>query len=279
MQTILVQYPWLAAGACAAFGLCVGSFLNVVVHRLPRMLERRWTGVGGEREPRNLLTPPSSCPRCGARLRVRDNVPLLSYLLLRGRCAHCGAGIAFRYPLVEVLAAALTVWAAFASETALQLLGALLFGYALLSLFFIDLERQLLPDAITLPLLWTGLLFNTAGAFSDLESAVLGAVAGYLALWLVYHAFRLLTGKEGLGYGDFKLVAAVGAWLGWQMLPLVILLGSVAGAVAGGLYLALSGHGRDRPIPFGPFLAAAAWVSMSWGDDVVDYYFALVGIG
>lgn len=270
--------PFVLYASAVILGLCVGSFMNVVIHRLPKMVEHAMFAPDDDRSaPPNLIVPPSSCPQCGAAIRVRDNIPIVSYLLLKGRCAHCGAAISLRYPVVEFLGALLFVFVVAWLDTPLQMAGALIFSFSLLALLFIDLKHYLLPDLITLPLLWCGLLFNINGTFTDLSSAVVGAVVGYMVLWTVYHLFRLLTGKEGMGYGDFKLVAAIGAWLGWQMLPLVILLGSVIGAIVGGIFLAVSRRGRDHPIPFGPFLAGAGWVAMFWGGEIVDGYLQLTG--
>ncbi|HEY5791224.1 MAG TPA: A24 family peptidase [Gammaproteobacteria bacterium] len=267
----------------ALFGAVTGSFLNVVIHRLPRMLERGWRQQcdellhegSAEAPPEgryDLVQPASHCPRCRAPIRAYDNIPLLSYLLLRGRCRACHHPIPLRYPLVEAFTALLTALVAWRFGVSWETLAAVPLTWALVALTFIDLDRQLLPDAITLPLLWCGLLVNLGGLFADLPAAVIGAVAGYLSLWLVYHAFRLLTGKEGMGYGDFKLLAVFGAWLGWQQLPLVVLLSSLVGAVVGVALLLLGRHARGTPMPFGPFLAAAGWVALLWGDALVGGY-------
>lgn len=279
--TLSNLHPFVLLSAAVVLGLCIGSFLNVVIHRLPRMIDPHIDGDAADetRPAQNLFSPPSSCPRCHAHIRVRDNIPIVSYLALRGKCAYCNAPISARYPLVELLGAAMFVFVAITVPDTSAMFGTLVFSFALLALLFIDLEHYLLPDLITIPLVWCGLLFNISGTFVDLPSAVIGAVAGYLTLWSVFHIFRLLTGKEGLGYGDFKLVAAIGAWLGWQMLPLVILIASVVGAVVGGIYLAKSKRGRDHPIPFGPFLAGAGWVAMFWGEDILRVYFQLAGLG
>ena len=277
--------PWVAL----AFGLCIGSFLNVVIHRLPRMMERDWraqcaelamsTGEphGGspvppppdkERGRYNLLVPRSACPSCGHQISALENIPVVSWLVLRGKCSACGAKISARYPVVEILAGALAAYAAWRYGASLAALGAMAFGWSLLALTVIDLDTQLLPDDITLPLLWLGLLLNLGGAYVPLASAVIGAAAGYLALWSVYWAFKLATGKEGMGYGDFKLLAAIGAWLGWQKLPMVILFSSVVGAVVGIGLMVFARHAREKPIPFGPYLAAAGLIAMLWGDAI-----------
>jgi leader peptidase (prepilin peptidase)/N-methyltransferase len=269
--------PWVAL----AFGLCVGSFLNVVIHRLPRMMEREWRaqcaelaaateakGGAQSQAPYNLWVPRSACPGCGHRIGALENVPLLSWLWLRGKCSACGTAISPRYPLVELATGVIAAYAATRYGLTLAALGATIFCSALLALAAIDLDTQLLPDDITLPLLWTGLAFNLGGTFAPLTAAVSGAIAGYLSLWLVYWGFKLITGKEGMGYGDFKLLAAIGAWLGWQMLPLVILLSSVVGAAVGVTLIVLARHGRDKPIPFGPYLAAAGAIALLWGDEI-----------
>ena len=267
---------WLMAAA-GVVGLCVGSFLNVVIHRLPRMMEAQWrsecaalAGVEPAPEPKlNLMTPPSRCPACGTPIRAWQNVPVVSWIALRGRCAGCRAPISARYPAVELAAGALAALLAahFGYSAALAL--ALPYAWALLALTFIDFDTQLLPDDITLPLLWLGLLANLFGLYTSLSSAVLGAVAGYLVLWSVYWAFRLIAKKEGMGYGDFKLLAAIGAWTGWQVLPVAILVAAGLGAVVGSLMLWLTRRGRETPIPFGPWLALGGIVALLWGREAV----------
>jgi leader peptidase (prepilin peptidase)/N-methyltransferase len=225
--------------------------------------------AGKEQQGRyNLVVPRSACPSCGHQIRALENVPVISWIALRGKCSACGAKITARYPAVEILAGALAAYAAWRYGASLAALGAMAFGWSLLALTVIDLDTQLLPDDITLPLLWAGLLLNLGGIFAPLASAVIGAVAGYLALWSVYWAFKLATGKEGMGYGDFKLLAAIGAWLGWQKLPMVILLSSVVGAVVGIGLMVFARHAREKPIPFGPYLAAAGLIAMLWGDTI-----------
>ena len=266
----------------AVFGLAIGSFLNVVIHRLPKMMERDWHAQCAELRGEtpaaqaryNLATPHSSCPACGHRITALENVPVVSYFWLRGRCSACGAKIGVRYPVVEAVTAALTAYAAWRFGFGWQAFGAMLFVWCMVALTFIDVDTQLLPDAITLPLLWAGLLINLRGTFVDLAGAVIGAVAGYLVLWSVYWAFKLATGKEGMGFGDFKLLAAIGAWLGWQMLPLVILASSFVGAVVGIALMILARRGRDVPIPFGPYLAGAGLIALFWGAPLVDRYLA-----
>jgi len=266
----------------AVFGLAIGSFLNVVIHRLPKMMEREWQvqcaelrGEPPAPAPRfDLAAPRSSCPSCGHRIAALENIPLASYLWLRGRCAACRAPIGIRYPIVEAFTGAATAYCAWRFGFGYAAVGAMLFTWCMIALAAIDIDTQLLPDSITLPLLWAGLLFNLRGTFVELPSAVLGAVAGYLVLWLVYWAFRLATGKEGMGFGDFKLLAAIGAWLGWKMLPLVILASSFVGALAGIGLMILARRGRDVPIPFGPYLAGAGLIALFWGKDIVDRYLA-----
>ena len=272
--------PGFLMFACALLGLAVGSFLNVVVHRLPKMMEAQWHSdcaelAGKEPEPAakyNRWTPRSACPKCGHAITAMENVPVISWLALGGKCSACKTPISARYPLVELLTGALSVAVAWRFGYSAAMLAALLLAWALVALTFIDLDTQLLPDDITLPLLWMGLLVNTAGTFTDLRSAVLGAAAGYLLLWCVYWGFRLLTGKEGMGFGDFKLLAALGAWFGWQVIPLVVLVSAGAGAVIGGLAIAFSGKGRDVRIPFGPYLAVGGLVALFAGRALVTAY-------
>jgi len=269
---------------CALLGLFVGSFLNVVIHRLPLMLEREWAEQAAELrgEPVeagarfNLATPRSRCPHCGTQVAAFDNIPVVSFLLLRGKCRHCSAPIGGRYPLIEICSAVLSGAAAWHFVDPVATGGALILIWALIALAFIDVDTQLLPDNITLPLVWIGLLFNLNGTFATLNDAVIGAIAGYMSLWTVFQLFRLLTGKEGMGYGDFKLLAAIGAWLGWQMLPVTILLSSVVGAVVGISLIVFSRHGRDNPIPFGPYLAAAGLIALFFGPALNARYLLLL---
>lgn len=268
---------WIAVGL---LGLCVGSFLNVVIHRLPLMMEAQWRADCAEldgrepppAEPLNLFKPDSRCPSCGTAIRAIHNVPVASWLALRGRCAACRAPISARYPAVELLTGALSVLLAWRFGFSAQLAAALALAWALVALTFIDLDTQLLPDDITLPLLWLGLLVNLGGTFVDLRSAVLGAVGGYLLLWSVYWAFRLLAKKEGMGYGDFKLLAALGAWTGWQVLPLVILVAAFLGAVVGSIVLWLTRRGSGTRIPFGPYLALGGLAGILWGREAVIWW-------
>jgi leader peptidase (prepilin peptidase)/N-methyltransferase len=271
-------FPW----AALVVGLCVGSFLNVVIHRLPRMMEREWraecAALAGQQpvalEPYNLVRPPSSCPACGHRIRAYENIPLASYLWLRGRCAACRAPIGFKYPLVEILAGAGAAYSAWHFGPTLAAAGAALFVWFTIALAFIDQETGLLPDDLTLLLLWSGLALNLGAAFVPLRDAVLGALAGYLSLWLVFWGYKLATGKEGMGYGDFKMNAAVGAFLGWKMLPLVILLSSFVGLAFGALQM-FAARGRwdaGFRFHFGPYLAIAGIVALYWGEPIVRWY-------
>ena len=283
--------PALLLGTAVALGLIIGSFLNVVILRLPRMLEREWrrdcaeiTGASADGEGAagpelTLAKPASHCPACGHRIRPLENVPILSYLLLRGRCSSCGVRISPRYPLVEGLTAALTLIVVLHFGLTWQALAALPFTWGLIALALIDYDTQLLPDGITLPLLWLGLILSLVGLFTDSQSAIIGATAGYLSLWTVFQLFRLATGKDGMGFGDFKLFALFGAWLGWQYLPQIILLSALTGALLGTLLIASGRHERGRPMPFGPFLAAAGWISLIWGPQINDAYLRISGLG
>ena len=269
-------------------GLAVGSFLNVVIHRLPQMLERGWKAecreyLGLEEdvsdsEPLSLSKPRSRCPACGHAISALRNIPVISYLLLHGRCANCDTAIGARYPLVELTTAVLSLAVAWHFGVTWQTLAGLIFTWVLVALAMIDLDTQLLPDQITLPFLWLGLFFNLFGVFTDLQSAVIGAIAGYLVLWVVFQLFRLLTGKEGMGFGDFKLLALFGAWFGWQMLPQIILIASVVGAVSGLGLILLRRHEQGKPIPFGPYLAVAGWIALLWGQQINQAYLRLSGL-
>lgn len=281
----------LALGLAALLGLLIGSFLNVVIHRLPRMLERGWSEQCAElareqaaqagkplpepvqAETYDLIRPASSCPACGHRIRWFENIPVVSWLMLRGRCSACGTAISLRYPAIELLTALLFALSLWVFGPTLKALAAMVFCALMIAMAFIDADTTLLPDDLTLPLLWLGLLLNLGGVFAPLDQAVIGAMAGYLSLWLVYWGFKLLTGKEGMGFGDFKLFAAIGAWFGWTVLPMVILLSSLAGAVIGLAILAWRRLGRGHALPFGPYLAVAGVLVLFAGDTLQRWIF------
>ena len=275
------------AVAAGLLGLCVGSFLNVVIHRLPKIMEQDWLAqcselrgetVSTAGEPLSLARPRSHCPNCGHQITALENIPIISYILiLKGKCSGCGTRISPRYPIVETLTGLLSAYAAWHFGPTMQTLGALALIWGLIALSGIDLDTQLLPDSITLPLIWLGLGFNLWATYTDISSAVTGTMLGYLALWSVFWLFKLATGKEGMGYGDFKLLAALGAWLGWQMLPAIILLSSVVGAIVGITLIIATRHGRNAPIPFGPYLAAAGVIALFWGTQITHSYLNLIG--
>ena len=275
-------------------GLIIGSFLNVVIHRLPIMLLRDWrrdcrefltekfpndlSSSSPSAEPAtkyNLIVPRSACPHCGHQISALENIPVLSYLLLKGRCRSCKTHISMRYPIIETISAVLAFVVAWKFGVSYAFLFAALLSWALLSLTMIDFDHQYLPDQITLPFLWLGLLLNLNGMYTGLSSAVIGAVAGYLSLWSVYHIFKLITGKEGMGFGDFKLLALFGAWLGWQMLPAIILISTLIGSIVGISLIVLKLHDKGKPIPFGPYLAGAGWIALIWGKEINTLYFHL----
>lgn len=281
--------PWLLYTVVAVVSLCIGSFLNVVILRLPKMMEAKWrcdceeflevpTEQRSGPKPLSLSEPNSSCPNCGHEIRPWENIPVLSYLFLRGKCSNCKDRISARYPIIEAVTAALSLATVYILGSSVGALLALLLVWALVALTVIDFDTQLLPDDITLPLLWLGLIVNYFEVLVPFESAFWGAVAGYLALWIVYQGFRLLTGKEGMGYGDFKLLAALGAWLGWEMLPAVILLSSIVGAVVGIALIVFRKQGREVPIPFGPYLAAAGIITLWFGSEIQAAWFAYLGV-
>jgi leader peptidase (prepilin peptidase)/N-methyltransferase len=281
MFTYLATDPTTLLLVIGIFGLMVGSFLNVVIYRLPIMMEREWQTQCAEllkvapqvsTEIFNLSYPRSRCPHCGHQITILENIPVFSFLWQRGQCTACHQTISWRYPLVEILSAGLAVLTAWHFGFGWPLLAALLLTWALLAASLIDFNTQLLPDDITLPFLWLGLFCNLWGWFTDLESSVIGAIAGYLSLWIVYKLFKWLTGKEGMGYGDFKLLALLGAWLGWQMLPIIIFMSSLVGAIVGITLILWRKHERNIPIPFGPYLAAAGWLSLLWGDTLTNAY-------
>lgn len=284
MLLSLESNPSLFLTISLLIGLCVGSFLNVVIHRLPKMMEAEWLAQAAElrgetletSRPFDLITPRSHCPLCQHAIGPMENVPLISWLWLRARCASCKAPISMRYPVVELIAGLASMLVAWRFGPTLACAGALLLTWSLIALAFIDFDTTLLPDSITLPLAWTGLGFNLFGTFTPLPSAVIGAMAGYLTLWGVYWLFKLVTGKEGMGYGDFKLLAALGAFLGWQMLPLIVLASSVVGAVFGVALIVLARRGRGVPMPFGPYLACAGFIALIWGHELTRLYLGVL---
>ncbi|HMQ11839.1 MAG TPA: A24 family peptidase [Candidatus Competibacter phosphatis] len=283
---LLAGSPALFVILTTLFGLMIGSFLNVVIYRLPLMMQREWRAQCAELldqaipddTPRlSLWGPRSQCPHCHHLIGATENIPLLSYIRQRGRCAHCGVAIGAQYPLVEAASGLLAGVVAWKFGFGWPVLAVLLFTWTLLAASIIDLRHQLLPDDLTLPLLWLGLLVALSGLGTDLRSAVIGAMAGYLSLWLVYQGFRLLTGKEGMGHGDFKLLAALGAWTGWQYLVTIVLLSSLVGAICGLALILLRGRARGAPLPFGPFLAAAGWIALLWGETINHAYLRWLG--
>jgi leader peptidase (prepilin peptidase) / N-methyltransferase len=298
LELIFTESPLLFVGVIFLVALLIGSFLNVVIYRLPIMMEREWRLQCAESaeststdelpppsaEPFNLMTPRSRCPSCGQPITALQNIPVISYLLLRGRCANCKAVIPVRYPLVELATALLAAVVAWRFGFGIEAIAAVVLTFALLAVSVIDIDHQIIPDSISLPLIWIGLFLSlfhpvagTEVLFIDPKTAIVGALAGYLSLWSVYHLFRLLTGKEGMGYGDFKLLAALGAWLGWQMLPLIILLSAIVGACVGIAMIVVRRHDRNVPIPFGPYLAAAGWIAMLGGSEIIDWYLGYMG--
>ncbi len=278
METLLFAAPASLGPTLVAglFGLLIGSFLNVVIHRIPKMMQRESDNYVanelGKELPHtdryNLMVPRSCCPHCGHQITALENIPVVSWLALGGKCRKCKAPISPRYPVVELITGLLSAFLVWTFGSGVAGLGTLLFVYLLIAMTYIDYDTKLLPDDLTLPLLWAGLLININGTFVPLQDAVIGAAAGYLVLWSVYWLFKLVTGKEGMGYGDFKLLAALGAWMGWTMLPTIILLSSVVGAVVGISLIVFAKRGRDNPIPFGPYLAAAGLIALIWGPQL-----------
>lgn len=280
---ILQSYPFLFISIISGLGLLVGSFLNVVIYRLPVIMENEWQQQFDELNGKesilsefNLSTPRSRCPKCNHAITAIENIPIISYLFLAGKCRQCKNPISIRYPIIELFTASLSAIVVWHFGFGWACVGGLLFTWALIALSFIDIDHQLLPDSITLPLVWLGLMFGLFSVYTPLESSVIGAMAGYLSLWLVFHAFKLATGKEGMGYGDFKLLAALGAWLGWSLLPIIILLSSLVGAIVGISLIVLRQHKRETPIPFGPYLAAAGWIALIWGHEINTVYINIV---
>lgn len=281
LAQVLDLYPAVALIGAAILGLLVGSFLNVVIYRVPKMLDRDWReqccellGQGSpESEPTfNLVTPNSTCPHCGHAIRPWENIPVVSYLFLRGKCSACRGPISLRYPIIELVTGLLSLFVVYHFGVNTTGLAVLVLTWSLIALTMIDIDTQLLPDNITLPLLWLGLIANHFGMFVSLGDALWGAIAGYLSLWTVYWLFKIVTGKEGMGFGDFKLLAALGAWMGWQMLPIIVLMSSLVGAVIGISMIVLRGRDRNIPIPFGPYLAIAGWLTLLWGEAIMGRY-------
>ena len=287
LQTTLQQSPTLLICLVSILGLLVGSFLNVVIYRLPVMMQAGWRRdcleflqmpaeqLGGRFD---LVWPGSRCPSCQTEIKAYQNIPVVSYVLLGGKCGHCSAAISPRYPLIEAFTGLCSALVAWHFGYGAAMLFGLVLTWSLIALSFIDIDHQLLPDSITLPVLWLGLFLSLFSIYTDSHTSIIGAVAGYLSLWSVYHLFKLLTGKEGMGYGDFKLLALLGAWLGWQYLPLIILLSSLVGAVIGVLMIVFRQQDAAKPIPFGPYLAAAGWLALIWGNDLNDLYLNFVGL-
>jgi leader peptidase (prepilin peptidase)/N-methyltransferase len=285
---LMAEFPALFMGFVFIVSLMVGSFLNVVIYRLPVMMEQSWKAEIAEYTvsqyegipaadsskniPFNLVKPDSTCPKCKYKIRAWENIPLISWLLLRGKCSECKNSISIRYPLVEFATGLLSTLVAWHFGFGLAGFAAIVATWLLIAMTFIDLDTMLLPDQLTLSLLWLGLILSIESPFVSSQDALIGAAVGYLSLWSLYWAFKLLTGKEGMGYGDFKLLAAIGAWVGWQHLPVVILLSSFVGAVAGVTLLTIQGKDRNQPIPFGPYLAAAGWLTILYGDVIIAYY-------
>ena len=288
--SLLLNTPHLISALAAVIGLLVGSFLNVVIYRLPIMMQRNWRrecaeylqisseAMQPEEEPFNLVFPLSRCPNCNTPIKPYQNIPVISYVLLKGKCATCSNPISLRYPIIEVFTAITSAIVAWHFGYTPQTVFALALTWSLIALSVIDIDHQLLPDSITLPVLWLGMCLSLFSLFTDTHSSIIGAISGYIALWLVYHLFKLATGKEGMGYGDFKLLALFGAWLGWQYLPAIILLSSLVGAVIGLTMIIVVKRDHTIPIPFGPYLAAAGWIALLWGNDINQLYLTTAGL-
>jgi leader peptidase (prepilin peptidase)/N-methyltransferase len=286
--SLLSSSPILFTTLAGIVGLLVGSFLNVVIYRLPVMMQLSWRKECQDylqlpsNEPEgksfNLAVPLSRCPSCNTPIKAHHNIPVFSYLFLQGKCASCSAPISLRYPMIEAFTAATSVIVASHFGYTPQAFFALALTWSLIALSFIDIDHHLLPDSITLPLLWLGLLLSLFNIYTDAHASIIGAIAGYTVLWAVYHLFKLATGKEGMGYGDFKLLALFGAWLGWQYLPVIILLSSLVGAIIGLTMIAVVKHDHNKPIPFGPYLAAAGWIALLWGEEINRLYLTATGL-
>lgn len=288
IHTLAGEYAGLFITLITVLGLVVGSFLNVVIHRVPKMIENTWRtdccelleieNTKSSDAGYNLVKPDSHCPKCKTPIKPWQNIPVVSFLMLGGKCGQCREPISIRYPLIEITTGILSGFIAYSFGYSEQGVAALVLTWVLISLTMIDVDHQLLPDNMTLPLMWLGIILNSQGLFTDLQSSVFGAIAGYLILWSVFWAFKIITGKEGMGFGDFKLLAALGAWMGWQMLPLVIILSSLVGAVIGIAGILIYGRDKNIPIPFGPYLAIAGWIALLWGDVITQQYFQLAGL-
>ncbi|MBL1261445.1 MAG: prepilin peptidase [Thiotrichaceae bacterium] len=289
MLLLFNESPAVFISAIGILGLLIGSFLNVVILRLPIMMEKEWFSQCNELlevaptdkqadKPFNLVTPNSHCPKCNHEIRAIENIPILSYLFLKGSCSDCGAKIPARYPIIEATTALLSIAVAWHFGPSWEAAAALLLTWALITLTVIDFDHQLLPDSITLPFLWLGLGLSLAGVFTDPAAAIIGGLVGYLSLWSVYILFKLTTGKEGMGHGDFKLLAMLGAWLGWQAVLPIILISSIVGAIVGITLIVVRGRDKNIPIPFGPYLATAGWITLLWGDQIIQTYLTTMGI-
>ena len=290
LLTMLLNTPYFISALAAVIGLLVGSFLNVVIYRLPIMMQQNWrrecteylqldsTETQTREEPFNLVFPLSRCPNCHTSIKPYQNIPLISYLFLKGRCAECSNPISLRYPVIESFTAITTAIVAWHFGYTPQTVFAMALTWSLIALSVIDIDHLLLPDSITLPVLWLGMCLSLFNLFTDTHSSIIGAISGYTALWLVYHLFKLATGKEGMGYGDFKLLALFGAWLGWQFLPVIILLSSLVGAIIGLTLIIVVKRDHTIPIPFGPYLAMAGWIALLWGNDINQFYLTTVGL-
>jgi leader peptidase (prepilin peptidase)/N-methyltransferase len=287
---ILLTNPYFLTALVCLVGLLVGSFLNVVIYRLPIMMQRNWrkecteylqinsAEMESQEEPFNLVLPLSRCPNCKTPIKPYQNIPVISYLFLKGQCATCSNPISSRYPMIEAFTAITSAIVAWHFGYTPQTVFALMLTWSLITLSFIDIDHQLLPDNITLPMLWLGLFLSLFGFFTDTHAGIIGVIAGYTSLWAVYHLFKLATGKEGMGYGDFKLLALFGAWLGWQYLPVIILLSSLVGAIIGLSMIIIVKRDHNIPIPFGPYLAAAGWIALLWGNDLNQFYLTTAGL-
>ncbi len=286
----LLNTPSLFIPLIGVIGLMVGSFLNVVIYRLPLMMQRTWkiecqefleidtSNTAQKTEPFNLALPLSHCPKCNAAIKPYQNIPVLSYLFLKGKCANCKTSISLRYPAIEALTAIMSIIVAQHFGATTTTFFALILTWSLITLSFVDIDHQLLPDNITLPILWLGLFLSLFTVFADSDASIIGAIAGYLSLWIVYHVFKLITGKEGMGFGDFKLLALLGAWLGWEYLPLIVLLSSLVGALFGFSMIIFANRDHAQPIPFGPYLATAGWLALLWGHSLNQFYFSAFGL-